>query len=556
MSSTLSDQIATREQLLEEVAALRARLAELESAEAAKSRQAESVFGALVESAPDAMVIVDQRGEIVLVNTQTELMFGFKRAEMVGQPIEFLVPERFRSEHVRKRNEFIGRASTRPMGAGLDKLFGRRKTGEEFPVEISLAPLVTKDGLLVTGTVRDVSERKRAEAQLRKAEARYRSLVEEIPAVTFVASFDETSKELYVSPQIEALLGFTQKEWLEDPVLWHRQLHPDDRDRWNTEFAPTVSYGKDFSSIYRFVARDGRVVWVRGEAKVVKDDDGRPLFLQGVAFDITAIKQAEEELRLLNQTLAERVRAGTALAEQRAEALARSNASLVEFGEVAVHDLKAPLRTMKSFTEKLASQCGAQLDEKGHDSLTRINNGARRMESLLDALWSYSRVGKGKPFTDVEFSAVFAETCASLHTAIEESGAEVVAGDLPRVWGDKAQLAQLLQNLITNALKFRAERAPVIRVEARRQENEWLFAVTDNGIGIEREYLRKIFGLGVESRLHSASLYPGSGLGLATCEKIVQRHNGRIWADSPGLDQGTTIAFTLPIAPTTPDPAK
>src|SRR5947208_4190458 len=127
-----------------------------------------------------------------------------------------------------------------------------------------------------------------AEAQLRKAEARYRTLVEEIPAVTFLAALDEGLNELYVSPQIEQLLGFSQKEWLEDPVLWHRQLHPEDRERWNRQFAPTCASGTPFKEVYRFRSKKGKDVWVLGSASVVRDADGQPSFLQGVAFDITS----------------------------------------------------------------------------------------------------------------------------------------------------------------------------------------------------------------------------------------------------------------------------
>src|SRR6516162_1512181 len=164
----------------------------------------------------------------------------------------------------------------------------------------SLSPLPTEQGTLATSVIRDISQRKRDEAK-------FRTLIENIPAVTFIAPLDESLPELYVSPQIEALLGFSQKEWLDDPVLWHRQLHPDDRHRWHEEFARTCASGEPFRSVYRFLARDGRVVWVHGEAELVRDEAGRPQFLQGVAFDITGIKQAEEELRALNQTLDQRV---------------------------------------------------------------------------------------------------------------------------------------------------------------------------------------------------------------------------------------------------------
>ena len=141
------------------------------------------------------------------------------------------------------------------------------------------------------------AERGVSGAKLFKAEARYRTLVEQLPAVTFMASLDDGVNEIYVSPQIEKLLGFTQKEWLDDPILWYRQLHPDDQTRWHTEFARTCASGAHFRSEYRFLARDGRVVWVHGEAQMVRDDAGRPLFLQGIAFDITERKKAEEKFR-------------------------------------------------------------------------------------------------------------------------------------------------------------------------------------------------------------------------------------------------------------------
>ena len=249
-----------------------------------------ATFQSLVESAPDGLVIINQNGSIVLVNAQTEKLFGYGRGELLGQPIEILVPERIRQRHVEYRTRYFTQPSLRPMGSGME-LSGRRKDGRDFPVEISISPLKTDGGLMATCTIRDISDRKRLEA-------RYRTLVEGIPAVTFMAALDESNNEFYVSPQIEQMLGFSQAEWLGDPFLWYRQLHPDDRARWGTEFARTCAAGVKFSSEYRFISRDNREVWVHGEARVVCDEHGQPMFLQGIAFDITASKLAEQSLRV------------------------------------------------------------------------------------------------------------------------------------------------------------------------------------------------------------------------------------------------------------------
>ncbi|HSQ58745.1 MAG TPA: PAS domain S-box protein [Gemmata sp.] len=498
----------------------------------------------LLEAIPDALVIADADGRIVLVNAQTERLFGYRRDELLGRPVEILVPERLRDRHAGYRAQYTAAPHVRPMGKGLE-LVGLRKDGHEVPVEISLSPLIAGAGLLVVSSIRDVTERRKAEGLLHKMEARYRNLVEGIPAVTFMAAMDEAANELYVSPQIEELLGFTQQEWLDNPVLWYSQLHPADRVRWHKEFAHTCATGESFSSVYRFLARDGQVVWVHGEAQVVRDAAGRPLFLQGVAFDITGIKQAEEELKALNATLEERVAERTAEAEFRAKELARSNEALGQFGYVVAHDLRQPLRTMKSYIQKLAEVCQGRLGEKVDDYIIRAVNAADRMRVLIDDLLTYSRVRtQGKDPVPVASAEAFASARANLQAEIDESAAVITAGDLPTVLADPTQLAQLFQNLIGNALKFRAEHPPEVCVTARREGGEWLIEVADNGIGIEPEYLKRIFGLG--ERLHGASKYPGHGIGLATCEKIVQRHGGRIWASSPGPGRGTTISFIMP----------
>ncbi|HVS38491.1 MAG TPA: PAS domain S-box protein [Gemmataceae bacterium] len=502
------------------------------------------VLDGLLEAMPDALVVVDAHGCILRVNAQTERMFGYDRSELLGRQVETLVPEPLRDRHVGQRNGYIAAPHVRPMGQGL-LLHGLRKDGQEVPVEISLSPLQTDGGLLVVACIRDISERKKAEAALRRMEARYRTLVEGIPAVTFMAALDESANELYVSPQIEELLGYSQQEWMENPILWYTQLHPDDRNRWHTEFARTCLTGEPFRAVYRFVSRAGRVVWVHGEAKVLRDDDGRPLFLQGVAFDVTGIKHAEEELKTLNQTLEQRVAERTEAVEERARELERSNKDLQEYAFFVAHELKEPLSHSISYSQMLERSCAGRLDAAAERYLTKIVQAGHRMSTLIQMMLKYAKVGKGsKGFAAVDSGRALEAACAELQAAVAVCNAEVTGDTLPVVWAVESELVQVFQNLVGNAIKFRGERPVHVHVGALRQGDDWRFSVHDNGIGIDPDYLaRKMFT--IFEREHAQSKYPGTGIGLALCKKVVEHHGGRIWAESR-RGEGSTFHFTLP----------
>ena len=245
----------------------------------------------------------------------------------------------------------------------------------------------------------------------------------------------------------------------------------------------------------------------------------------------------------LQQEIAVRETAEAVLAERSRE-LARSNAELEQMAYVASHDLQEPLRMVTSYLQLLEQRYGGRLDADAHEFIGFAVDGARRMQSLIEDLLTYSRLGtKGKALAPTDCAAVMETASRSLRMAIEESGAQLDCGKLPVVQGDEAQLTQLLQNLLANAIKFRTAHAPRIAVRAAADGPFWRFQVQDNGIGIAPEYSERIFEM--FQRLHSRNPYPGTGIGLAICKKIVERHGGRIWVESPG-EQGTVFTFTLP----------
>ncbi len=231
--------------------------------------------------------------------------------------------------------------------------------------------------------------------------------------------------------------------------------------------------------------------------------------------------------------------------EQKARELARSNKELEQFAYVVSHDLQEPLRMVSSYLELIEKRYASRLDEAGHQFIGFAVDGAKRMQTLIHDLIAYSRVGtREKPFSPTDLEGVLADALDNLRIAIQESGASVTHDPLPTLAADSTQLLQLFQNLIGNAIKFRRNDAPpAIHVSARRQGGDWEFGIRDNGIGIKPEFFDRIFM--VFQRLHDLQEYPGTGIGLAVCKKIVERHGGRIWVESePG--KGSAFQFTIP----------
>jgi PAS domain S-box-containing protein len=276
-----------------------------------------------------------------------------------------------------------------------------------------------------------------------------------------------------------------------------------------------------------YVAKDGGAVPVSLSRAVLRQ--------RGTGDGIVCVAQDSRERKEMEDNL-----------RTTAENLRRSNADLSQFAYVASHDLQEPLRMVASYVQLLQRRYRGKLDADADEFIHFAVDGASRMQRLIQDLLAYSRVDtRAQPTQLVESARAFDQAVANLQAAIGEHGAEVTRDPLPIVRGDSTQLAQLLQNLIGNAIKFKGDRTPCVHVSAKTEQGQWVFTVRDNGIGIEPQYFERIFA--IFQRLHGREEYPGTGIGLAICKRIVERHGGRIWVESqPGA--GTAFHFTMPIA--------
>jgi PAS domain S-box-containing protein len=381
----------------------------------------------------------------------------------------------------------------------------------------------------VVGSLRDITERKLVEETLRLSEERFRYVLDNSLDMIYSLNL-YTGKYEYVSPASRKMLGYSPEEFIGGGLgVARATIHPDDIQRLDENFTELInSKGNTTPRIqYRVKHKELGYRWVSDSRSVVYDNGHTPVAVVGSMRDITERKEAEEKL---NQIMAE---------------LARSNTELEQFAYVASHDLQEPLRMVAAYTQLLARRYKGKLDADADEFIGYAVDGATRMQQLINGLLDYSRVGtRGKPFGSTDCEAVFNNAVANLRAAIKETDAVVIHDHLPTVLADSTQMVQLFQNLLGNSIKFHSDKPPEIHVRAQRNGSEWIFSVRDNGIGIDPKYFERIFI--IFQRLHSRGEYPGTGIGLAICKKIVERHKGRIWVESE-LGKGATFYFTIPM---------
>jgi PAS domain S-box-containing protein len=407
---------------------------------------------------------------------------------------------------------------TTPDGASVIDVY-------DFPfTDVDGSPLILEMDL-------DITEQKRAQAAVHAASRYARGLLE--------ASLDPL-----VTISAEGKITDVNEATIKATGVAREQLIGTDFSNYFTEPDKAKEgyqrvFAKGFVTDYPLTVRhkDGRLTDVLYNATIYKNEAGEVQGVFAAARDITEKKATETELEKYRLHLED-------LVKQRTEELARSNKDLEQFAYVASHDLQEPLRAVSGFVSLLERQLQDSLNAKTKEYMNFTVDGVARMQSLINGLLEYSRIDtRGKPPERTDSSKPLADAILSLQASIKESGAKITHDNLPTVSIDPVQLSQLFQNLISNAIKFRSESPPEIHVSAERRDNDWRFAVKDNGIGIEPQYAERIFM--IFQRLHTRKKYPGTGIGLSLCKKIVERHGGKIWVESE-QGRGSTFYFTVP----------
>ena len=484
--------------------------------------QMEGRYRGLLEAAPDAMVVVNQAGEIVLLNVQAEKQFGYRRDELVGQKVKNIIPKGFAERLIADGTRTAAEALAQQIGTGIE-LSALRKDGTEFPIEIMLSPLESAEGTLVTAAIRDISVRKDAEKHLAQMEGRYRGLLEAAPDAMVVVN--QAGEIVLLNVQAEIQFGYRRHELVGQKV---KNIIPEgfaerlvsDALR-STEDALAQQIGTGIELLGRH--KNGGNFPIEIMLSPLESAEG--ILVTAAIRDITTRKKAE--VHLLHKM----------------EELNRSNEELGQFAYIASHDLQEPLRMVASYTQLLARRYKGKLDSDADEFISFAVDGASRMQRLIQDLLAFSRVSsKGQDLQETSSEQSLERALLNLRGAIEESHALVTHDPLPKVMADETQLIQLFQNLVANGIKYQNPGIPKVHISAENGGEKWIFSVKDNGLGIDPRYFEKIFGM--FQRLHKREEFAGTGIGLAICKKIVDRHGGSISVDSqPG--HGATFSFAL-----------
>lgn len=475
-------------------------------------------FQRLFEVLVDPVVIVDMNGKILELSQSAEEILGFQREEFVGRHFMEIDVTTDKSKALMlknlermKKGKYISPYTIEVVA----------KDGKKLLYELTPAKLMYKTEPAILGIFHNITEQKRVEEKLRASEERFKYFLENAPEAIWVQ--DTSGIFLDGNKRAEELTGYKREELIGKNML-ETLVSPESVTRLLETFKPTKLGEISGPNEVEMIKKDGSRIPVEASTIPIQRDE--KINIIGIARDIADRKKAEEAIKEANRLLK------------------KSNEELENYTYAVSHDLKAPLRTIKSFGSFLLEDYEDKLDETGQDYLNRMVKASSHMDAMIEDLLVLSRVGR--QFTEIEkvdLNKLLKEILADLEATIKERSAEVVVDKLPTLSIHRVWKRQLFMNLISNALKFNESKKPKIEVLYGERDNDHLFKVRDNGIGIEEKYLDRIFNL--FERAPTEKKYEGTGAGLAICKKIVEQHGGKIWVEStPG--KGSTFLFNIP----------
>jgi PAS domain S-box-containing protein len=499
-----------------------------------------------------SIVCKDLDGKILLWNEGARRLYGYEPEEVVGKANASIL-------HLPRNAGSVGHIEIRQTALRDGKWEGAttqlRKNGEKFLARLVLTPCRDTHGTPVgyLAISHDVSREQRFVEELHRTRLFADSIVvDDQGAISFIISILESSTEYSIIAKdldgkiilwnegARRLYGYEPEEVVGKANASILHSPADVKSGRDIEILRTALHDGKWEGTLDRVRKDGEVFTTRAVITPRRDHTGRAVGYLLISKDLSdeirmteTLKDRNRELLLAKERL-----------EQTNEALVRSNAELKQFAYIASHDLQTPLRNICGFVQLLHANYAGALDEQANDWIGRTVQCTQQMHTLIQDVLAYSRVdSQALPLQPTPFREVFNDAVALLEAPIQEADGQVTCDELPTVAGDRAQLAQLMQNLIGNALKYHGSEPPRVHVSARPGESEWIFSVRDNGIGITAKHHERIFE--IFRRLHNQQEYPGTGIGLAICRRVVHRHGGRIWVESEA-GRGSTFYFTIP----------
>ena len=509
-------------------------------------QESEKKFRNLYDEAPNAYFSVSRDKSITNCNKAAEKLLGYSKAEILKLSVSDLYADT--DQGILKALGIFKRLLNNEI-IHDEELMMQKKNGKPIWISLSVKPILDKNGNVIESRsmVSDITEHKKADQKVKrtvedlqhsneeqkkaKEELQKNKIsLENAQRIARVGNWDWNivTNELYWSDEIYRIFGLKPIEFGATYESFIKTVHPDDREFVQISVDEALHENKPYSIDHSIVLSNGAVRIVHEEAEVSFDETGKAIKMVGTVQDITERKRAEKKLY---KTMKD---------------LERSNAELEQFAYIASHDLQEPLRSVASFTQLLQQRYKDKLDEDANEFIKFAVDGATRMQSLIQDLLLLSRVGtRGEPFKETDMNIILNYVIENITQSIKDTNAKITNDPLPVIFADDSQMIQLLQNLILNAIKFHGDEPPHIHISAKAKAKDWVFSVKDNGIGIDSKYFEKIFV--VFQRLHKGGEYEGTGIGLAVCKKIAQRHGGKIWVESAGKNKGSTFIVKLPI---------